>query len=284
MTAVLETRNLVKRFGSFTAVDGVNYLVGPGEVVGLLGANGAGKTTTIRMLAGLLNPTGGQALLLGGIPDRSARRRLGYVPQGLGLYADLTVEQNLAFTAEAFGVSSSGLPSSLAGAADRLVSDIPLGLQRQLAFMGALQHAPDVLILDEPTSGVEPLGAARLWDRIRSEAEGGAGVLVSTHSMDEAIQCDRLLMMAQGRIVAEGTERQIVGDTTAVEVATDTWQEAFSVLAHSGFVVTLAGRKVRVVDASPGAVRTSLDDHDISATVTEAPATLEETMALIAQA
>ncbi len=283
MTALLETRDLVRRFGSFTAVDRVTCSVRPGEVVGLLGANGAGKTTTIRMLAGLLAPTQGEALLLDRRPDRSTRRHLGYVPQGLGLYSDLTVEQNLQFAAEAFGVDSPSLPDHLADVRDRLVGDISLGLQRQLAFECALQHLPDVLILDEPTSGVEPLAAARLWDRIRVEAERGAGVLVSTHSMDEAIQCDRLLMMAHGSLVAEGTEDQIIGSATAVNIVSDAWSQVFDVLTRSGLLVTLAGRDVRVVNSSADAVRRSLGPAGVDAVVTEVPATLEEKMASIAR-
>ena len=203
----LEAMSLTRRFGDFTAVDHVAFDVQPGEVVGLLGANGAGKTTTIRMLVGLLAPTSGSARLLGAPPDREARRALGYVPQGLGLYKELTVAENLEFNASAFGVPPARIDGALAEVVSRRISQIPLGLQRQLAFVCALQHAPDVLVLDEPTSGVGPLGSARLWDEIRAAAEAGAGVLVSTHSMQEARQCDRLLLMADGAIVADAVAR-----------------------------------------------------------------------------
>jgi len=278
-SAALEARELVRRFGGTAAVDEVSFTVDFGEVVGLLGANGAGKTTTIRMLSGLLEPTAGTALLLGAPPDRSTQRRLGYVPQGLGLYAALTVAENLAFTASAYGAEPGPLPGPLESVADRLVGTISLGLQRQLAFVSAVQHRPDVLILDEPTSGVGSLNAARLWDRIREESDRGAGILVSTHSMNEARQCDRLLLMADGRIVADGTEADIVAGMTVVEVIADSWSEAFEILAGTGALVTLAGRLVRVVDREIGTVEETLAAGGITAGVRVVPATIDERMA-----
>ncbi|MGB5167703.1 MAG: ABC transporter ATP-binding protein [Acidimicrobiia bacterium] len=278
----LEARSLVKAYGDFTAVDDVSLEVRPGEVVGLLGANGAGKTTTIRMLVGLLKPTSGIALLLGSTPDRQARRSLGYVPQGLGLYRQLTVAENLEFNADTYGVQPAHIGGALAEARDRRVAEIPLGLQRQLAFVCALQHDPEVLVLDEPTSGVGPLSSARLWDEIRSTAEGGAGVLVSTHSMQEARQCDRLLLMADGAIVARGTEAEVVGDTHAIQVTTPVWREAFAALSEAGSLVTLDGRTVRVVDQSTRQVHDAVDPIDASAIVTSVPATIDERMAVLA--
>ena len=281
MSAVLAAQGLTRRFGDVTAVDDVTLEVRPGEVVGLLGANGAGKTTTIRMLLGLIAPTDGTAFLLGGVPERETRRRLGYVPQGLGLYTELTVRQNVAFSAQAYAVPPAHLEGALAPVADRLVRDLPRGLQRQLAFVAALQHDPEVLVLDEPTSGVEPLASARLWDRIRAEAERGAGVLVTTHSMEEARQCDRLLLMAQARLVGSGSERDLVAGTRAVAVVTDTWTEAFDALTRAGELVTLDGRSVRVVDRDPAAVERVLAGAGVTARVTQVPATLEERMAAL---
>jgi ABC-2 type transport system ATP-binding protein len=139
---------VTRMFETFTAVDDVTMQVGPGEVVGLLSANGAGKTTLIRMVLGLLATTEGDVELLGGPPDRELRRRLGYVPQGLGLYRDLTVRENLAFTSQAYGAAPPELPESLRAGADRLVAELPLGLQRQLTFLSALAHSPEVLVLD----------------------------------------------------------------------------------------------------------------------------------------
>lgn len=278
----LRAKELIRRFGDNTAVDDVTFDVEYGEVVGLLGANGAGKTTTIRMLAGLLEPTGGDAFLLGGPPNRDSQRRLGYVPQGLGLYGDLTVRENLAFSAGAYGVEPAEPGGPLADADDRLVGDLSLGLQRQLAFISALQHEPEVLILDEPTSGVGVLGAAGLWDQIRQESERGAAVLVSTHSMQEARQCDRLLLMAGGRLVGRGTEADIVAGMTAVEVTTDSWSDAFAALTVEGALVTLDGRSVRVADRSVEAVDRMLARHDIAGEVRAVPATIDERMASLA--
>lgn len=282
MSPLLEARRLTRTFGSFTAVDDVSFEVGPGEVVGLLGANGAGKTTTLRMLLGLLGPSAGQALLAGSPPDRLNRRRLGYVPQSLGLYAELTVTENLAFAAQAFGCPPAALPPALSGVGTSLVGGLPLGLRRQVAFLCALQHSPDVLVLDEPTSGVEPLARARLWDRIRAEAARGVAVLVTTHYMEEARQCDRLLLMSEGRLVATGTEADIVDGTRTYAVHGQDWARTFDVLSGAGFAVNLAGRDVRVVDPDPRELQTVLAHAGISASLTEVPATIEERMAALA--
>jgi ABC-2 type transport system ATP-binding protein len=254
MTAV-EARSVTRRFGGFLAVDQVDLTVERGEVVGVLGANGAGKTTLIRMILGLLNADGGSIRLFGRPPSRETRRRTGYVPQGLGLYRDLTAAENLAFIAASFGVKA----------------------------QAALQHHPDLLVLDEPTSGVAPLTRARLWDRIREQALTGTAVLVTTHYMDEARQADRLVLMARGRVIGRGEEADLVGDTRAVVVRTDRWAEAFSVLEAGGLTASLVGREVRVPGADPDAVRRTLTSAGLSAAVEIAPATLEEAMVLSAR-
>jgi ABC-2 type transport system ATP-binding protein len=285
LPAVLLRADRVSRtFGAFTAVDDVTMHVGPGEVVGLLGANGAGKTTLIRMLLGLLATTVGDVELLGGPPDLELRRRLGYVPQGLGLYRDLTVLENLAFTAQAYGAAPPELSESLRPVADRLVMQLPLGLQRQLAFIAALAHDPEVLVLDEPTSGVDALARAALWDTVHEQAEKGVGVLVTTHNMKEAEQCDRLLLMSQARLVAQGSEADIIGSTTAIAVRTSDWARAFAVLNEAAQPVMLAGRDVRVADADADHVRTILADAGVTAVVTGVPATIEERMMVLARA
>ena len=281
---LLRARRVTRRFGSFTAVDDVSMQVSAGEVVGLLGANGAGKTTLLRMLLGLLPVTSGEVELLGGAPDRRRRRRLGYVPQGLGLYRDLTVAENLAFTAHAYGAEALPLPEGLAPAAGRLVGDLGLGQQRQVAFLAALAHRPEVLVLDEPTSGVEALGRASLWDTIHQQADAGVGVLVTTHNMREAEQCDRLLLMSQARLVAEGSEDDVIGGTTAIEVRTGDWAAAFAALNASGEPVTLAGRHVRVADADPGLLASILSDAGVTAELAAVPATIEERMTVLARA
>ena len=284
--ALAECAGVSRRFGHFAAVDGVDLRLGRGEVVGLLGANGAGKTTLIRMLLGLLATSAGEVLLFGEPPSRRTRQRLGYVPQTLGLYDDLTPAENLAFSEAAFGthpgrgghrVMPSALPESLRTFSRTVVGSLPLGVQRSAAFAQALAHQPDLLILDEPTSGVDPLARARLWETVAVAAAAGTGVLVTTHYMDEAQECDRLMVMADGRVVAEGTAGQIVGDArvTVVEtVGTGSWAPAFAALETAGLPAALVGRTLRVPGADPAEVRRALGP--IEASVTGAPATLEE--------
>jgi ABC-2 type transport system ATP-binding protein len=284
MTGILvRADEVTRRFGRFTAVDQVSIQVGPSEVVGLLGANGAGKTTLIRMLLGLLAPSAGRVEVLGGPPDLEHRRRLGYVPQNLGLYRDLTVVENLSFTARSYGADVPTLPAELRPYSDTLVQDLPLGVQRRAAFIAALSHEPEVLLLDEPTSGVDALGCASLWDTIRSQSERGVGVLVTTHNMQEAEQCDRLLLMSSGRLVAQGSEADIVGATTAIAVRTSDWAKAFEALNAAGAPVVLVGRAIRVADADPAGLRRMLAAAGIEATLEPVPATIEERMLALAR-
>jgi ABC-2 type transport system ATP-binding protein len=285
MTQPLVTAvGVTRRFGHFTAVDSVTMDVRPGEVVGLLGANGAGKTTLIRLLLGLLAPDAGHTTLMGGVPDRESRAKVGYVPQGLGLYADLTVSENLAFMAGAYGAAPAPLPAELEDLSDALVGTLPLGAQRRLAFACALQHEPPLLLLDEPTSGVEPLARAALWDTVHEQAEKGVGVLVTTHYMQEAQQCDRLILMSDARLVGSGSEQDVIGDTTAVEVVCDDWAGAFAALEEASQPVTLAGRSVRVADGDPDEVKRIIEDAGVDPVVRRVPATLEERMAVLARA
>ena len=274
---VLEVHGVTKRFGSFTAVDRASLAVAPGEVVGLLGANGAGKTTVVRMVLGLLAPSGGRVSLFGGPPGRAARRRVGYVPQGVGLYEDLTVAENLGFQAAAFGLDGPPpLDGELAGQAARLVGELPLGLARRAAFAAALAHRPELLVLDEPSSGVEPLGRAGLWDTIRAAADAGAGVLVTTHFMDEAEQCDRLVVMALGRVVAEGTVEDLVGDERMVELTAARWEDAFAVLDRGAVAPSLSGRALRLPAGEAERAAKALAEAGIQAETRIVPATLEE--------
>jgi ABC-type multidrug transport system ATPase subunit len=282
--AALRADGVDRRFGSLMAVDGVTMRVDPGEVVGLLGANGAGKTTLIRLLLGLLPVSGGAVQLLGGPPDRERRRRLGYVPQGVGLYRDLTVRENVAFSANAYGIAFPSMPSELERRAGRLVRDLPLGFQRQLASFVAMAHDPQVLVLDEPTSGIDALAATSLWDVVHERAERGAGVLVTTHDMQEAQQCDRLLLMAGGRIVARGSEADVIGGTEATEVRGADWTRTFEALEAAGIPVVLSGRAVRVAGTDPGAIGSALTSAGIEAELVEVPATIEERMVVLARA
>jgi ABC-2 type transport system ATP-binding protein len=272
--STVEAVGLTRTFGAFTAVDAVDLHVERGEIVGLLGANGAGKTTLIRLLLGVLRPTAGRVSLFGATPTRAELRRVGYVPQNLGLYRDLTVQENLEFRADLFGAELSPY-----GRDDRrVVGDLPLGLQRQAAFEAATQHNPELLVLDEPTSGVSPLARSRLWNEIRRHSDSGTTVLVSTHYMDEAEQADRVVVMANGRIVGQGSVDEIVGRRQVVEVTAPDWRAALSVLEHEGRIILLDGQVIRILGEDPAAVRTDLERTAIDAQVRTAPASLNEAL------
>lgn len=267
-------------FGTSRAVDDVSLSVAPGQVVGLLGANGAGKTTLIRTVLGLLAPSAGRVEVLGGAPSRGTRRRLGYVPQSLGLARELTVVENLAFVADAYRCRRPALPMDLAEHGDRLVGGLGLGLQRRVAFLAALLHDPELLVLDEPTSGVDPLARADLWDLVRGQAEQGVGVLVTTHYMQEAEQCDALVLMARGRVVAAGSRADLLQGVEVVQVVADDWSQAFAVLTAAGHAVTVAGREVRVVGAAPDRVAADLVAGGVPARAHPVPARLDEVVLL----
>lgn len=282
MSALISTNQLTKRFGDLVAVDHVDFDLHAGEVVGLLGANGAGKTTVIRMILGLERPTSGTVSLLGGPPSREARARLGYVPQSLGLYNDLTVSENLEFVAEAFGTRMIALGSDLAGISDRTVGSISLGFRRRVAFAAALLHDPELLILDEPTSGVGPLGRAELWDDIGSAATNGVGVLVSTHYMEEAEQCDRLVMMSDGGVVATGRASDLTANIEVVQIDSDDWARTLEALTSVGAQVSINGGAVRAVGMDRGDVEAILQASNIEATTRIVAAGFEEAFVALA--
>jgi len=272
---------VTKQFGELLAVTGVDLHVRRGEVVGLLGANGAGKTTLIKLLLGLLRSTAGEVRLFGEPPSLRTRAQLGYVPQGLGLYEDLTVEQNLAFAASVFGVGG-GLEGDLAAVRNVLVRDLPLGLRRRVSFAQALAHRPKLLVLDEPTSGVDPLARTRLWDTIRETADSGAGVLVTTHHMEEAEECDRLVVMSQGAVVASGTIGDIVDGSKTVVVESDRWDAAFDALDSLDVPLALIGTNLRLPGSEVEDVQRALTEAGLAADVSLADATFEEVFASLA--
>ncbi len=218
----IQARGLGRDFGAFTAVRDFDLDVGRGEVFGLLGANGAGKTTAIRMLCGTLAPTRGAVTVAGVDMVRHARRarsRIGYVTQRFTLYGELTVRENLALQAGLYGLDAATSEQridwalhrfDLVDAVDERAARLPLGYQRRLAVAAALLHEPDVLFLDEPTSGIDPLARQRLWELVYELAESGIGVLVTTHYMDEALFCDRLALMDRGRVIAGGTPQELL--------------------------------------------------------------------------
>ena len=237
--AEITVDHLTKRFGAFTAVDDVSFTVRRGEIFGLLGANGAGKSTTFRMLCGLL-PASSGTLRVAGFDLRHAaapaRARIGYMAQKFSLYGDLTVRQNLRFFASAYGLRGTRWREridwavaefGLAAALDAAARDLPLGFKQRLALAASLMHEPDILFLDEPTSGVDPLARREFWRRISALADAGVTVLVTTHFMEEAEYCDRLVIMAQGRVLAEGTPATIRETARNAERPDPTMEDAF---------------------------------------------------------
>ena len=215
--AAIHARELTRRFGAFTAVDAISVDVAPGEVFGFLGANGAGKTTAIRMLTGLLAPTGGTARVAGFdvyTESDAIKQAIGYMSQKFSLYEDLTVRENIRLYGGIYGLTGAKIRArtatllarlELGDAANQLVRALPLGWRQKLALSVALLHRPRVIFLDEPTSGVDPLTRRQFWELIYEAARGGTTVLVTTHYMDEAEYCDRISIMVAGRIAALGT-------------------------------------------------------------------------------
>ena len=214
---VIEARELTKTFGDFTATDRVNFTVRRGEIFGLLGPNGAGKSTTFKMMCGLLKPSDGQALVLGldlKTDSGKARQRLGYMAQKFSLYGNLTVEQNLRFFSGVYGLRGRAQQEKTArmseafglnSIASQPTDALPLGFKQRLALACALMHEPDILFLDEPTSGVDPLTRREFWRHINSMPEKGVTVMVTTHFMDEAEYCDRIGLVYHGKLIASGT-------------------------------------------------------------------------------
>ncbi len=236
---VVEVQDLVRRFGKFVAVDRVSFVVKRGEIFGLLGPNGAGKTTTFRMLCGLLAASGG-TLTVAGVDVRqnqaSARQHLGYVAQRFSLYGQLTVGENLNFFARAYGLEGNKKRERIAWALSefklepfaRLPSaQLPGGFKQRLAMAAALMHRPELLFLDEPTSGADPFARREFWQRITALAAGGVTVVVTTHFMAEAEYCDRALILDDGKVLAQGTPGRLraLAPVQAGRVAT--MQDAF---------------------------------------------------------
>jgi ABC-2 type transport system ATP-binding protein len=236
---VIEIHDLTRDFGGFRAVDQMSFSVSRGEIFGLLGPNGAGKSTTFRMLCGLLPPSAGQAHVLGIDLRRSApqaRARIGYMSQKFALYGVLTVEQNLRFFGSAYGLVGRQRDARVAWAletfglgalANRASDDLPLGFKQRLALAAALLHEPEILFLDEPTSGVDPLARREFWDRINALAESGVTILVTTHFLDEAEYCDRVGIIYRGRLIALGTPDDLKDAARSAELPEPSLDDTF---------------------------------------------------------
>jgi ABC-2 type transport system ATP-binding protein len=226
----VEVANLVKRFGSFVAVDRINLEVRKGEVFGFIGPNGAGKSTTIRMLCGLLKPTSGRAMVAGFNVSKNpeaVRQNIGYMSQKFSLYNDLTVIENIRLFAGLYSVPQQFLQAriewaltmaNLKGQENLITGTLPGGWKQRLALGCAVLHKPPVIFLDEPTSGVDPITRRQFWDLIHQMAEEGVTVFVTTHYMEEAEYCNRLALIFRGRIVALGTPSELKRDSMKGEL------------------------------------------------------------------
>ena len=210
-------RNLVKKFGNFTAVDNISFEVCKGEIFGFLGANGAGKTTAMRILCGLSRPTSGEGTVAGYSivnEQEKIKKHIGYMSQKFSLYPDLKVWENIELFGGIYGLSDKEIARktdlmlkslSIENAREMFVSDMPLGWKQKLAFSIAMVHDPQIVFLDEPTGGVDPITRRNFWEMIYEAASRGVTVFVTTHYMDEAEYCDRVSVMVDGRIEALGS-------------------------------------------------------------------------------
>jgi ABC-2 type transport system ATP-binding protein len=270
----VEVRDLTVRFGSFTAVDRISLRVRCGEIFGFLGPNGSGKTTTMRVLCGLLAPTAGEALVGGrsvAHDPAGVKARIGYMSQRFSLYDDLTVDENIRFFAGAYGVALDRFASrrawalalaGLQGQGSMLTRALSGGAKQRLALACAVLHEPEVLFLDEPTAGVDPVARRRFWELIFQLSERGVTVFVTTHYMDEAEHCDTLALLYYGRLIALGSPAQIRTGMRAgemLEIACDRPIDALQLLADlPGAKTSFFGDRVHVLVDDADAARSAL--------------------------
>lgn len=238
-TYSIESKELTKKFGTFTAVDNITFQVNRGEIFGFLGANGAGKSTAIRMFCGLLTPSGGKARVAGFdvfTEREKIKQNIGYMSQRFSLYEDLTPIENIKFYGGIYGLSKQQIKKRTESLIDQLglqkvrntlVGSLPLGWKQKLAFSVALVHDPGIVFLDEPTGGVDPVTRREFWEMIYEAAKTGTTVFVTTHYMDEAEYCDRISIMVDGRIEALGTPAELKTQFDAI-----TMEDVFLKLAR----------------------------------------------------
>jgi len=298
-------QNLSRYFGDFKAVDNISFEVNRGEIFGFLGPNGAGKSTTIRMLNGLLLPTSGEGRV-GGFDiireNEQIKKHIGYMSQRFSLYEDLTAEENLDFFGGVYGLASDRLHRRitevlrLVGLEDRrhdLTRTLPLGLKQRLALASAIIHEPSILFLDEATSGVDPISRRNFWDLIYAMAQQGVTILVTTHYMEEAEFCDRLVLIYQGRIVAQGTPRELKQEVkeTILAVHPDNLDAALELIKRLPQVAEAAvfgdGLHVAVAQPEEGErhIEATLQAHNIALRrhIERVPPSLEDAFIAVVQ-
>jgi len=256
MPEAVRVEGLTRRFGDFTAVDNISLAIGKGEIFGFLGPNGAGKSTTIKMLCGLLQPTGGKGFVGGNDIVRESeeiKKHIGYMSQKFSLYDDLTVEENINFFSGIYKVSREKKRGrmewvlEMSGLKDRRNSatkTLPGGFKQRLALGCAILHEPPILFLDEPTSGVDPISRRNFWDLIYEMARKGTTIFVTTHYMDEADYCDRLALIYRGRVIAEGTPgemRQKYMKRDVLEIEVDRLVAALEAVYKNGIETAIFG-------------------------------------------
>lgn len=247
----IEVKNLTKKFGDFVSVNEISFSVKKGEVFGFLGANGAGKSTTIRMLCGIIKPTSGDAIV-GGFsvmnqPEK-VKQRIGYMSQKFSLYNDLTVEENINFFGGIYGLSNKELDerkkwvlavADLIGKENFLTDSLPGGIKQRLALGTAVIHKPEIVFLDEPTSGVDPIARRGFWELINSLSEDGTTIVVTTHYLEEAEYCNNIILIDSGKLIAEGNPKELKAKyitSKILEIECDNVVDAIEILSKQNFV------------------------------------------------
>jgi len=298
MTSIT-VNNLTKKFGDFTSVDSISFDVNKGEVFGFLGANGAGKTTTIRMLCGILSPTSGDAVVGGYniVKDpNKVKTKIGYMSQRFSLYEDLTVQENINFFGGVYGLNGNDLEerkkwvlsiANLGGKEKILTGSLPGGIKQRLALGTAVIHKPDIVFLDEPTSGVDPISRRLFWDLINSLSSEGTTIFVTTHYLEEAEYCNDIILIDAGKLIAHGKPAELKTNYIKhkiLEIECDRPVEAMEILSHKSFVedVSIFGNNIHAnvkdVESSKMKLKTILeDDHSHTITrIDEITPTLED--------
>ncbi len=272
----VEVERITKRFGDFTAVDTVSFAVGKGEIFGFLGPNGAGKSTTIKMLCGILKPSGGKGHVNGHdiiTGQERIKESIGYMSQKFSLYEDLTVRENLEFFGTIYGLEDGRLAerveyalgiAEIGSRVDNVVKTLPAGMKQRLALGAAILHDPPVLFLDEPTSGVDPIMRRNFWELIYELSRAGKTVFVTTHYMDEAEHCDRIALIIAGKIIALDSPAALKGslDHGVYSLRTERFIEAFDLIAGAEFVdeAAIFGSDIHILCAPGLPLKKRLDD------------------------